>query len=116
MGRIKNSINELTRSSVWKSVFRHKLPKDDKNRALAILTAYVREVGRGCGLAADFSGPMAKPHRMALVTAAALASLFEPLWNGRNEILLAALWLVALGSGVTALRRAWRIVRALRGA
>ena len=82
--------------------------------ALAILTAYVREVGRGCGLAADFSGPMAKPHRMALVTAAALASLFEPLWNGRNEILLAALWLVALGSGVTALRRAWRIVRALR--
>jgi quinol-cytochrome oxidoreductase complex cytochrome b subunit len=38
MGRIKNSINELTRSTVWKSVFRHKLPRDDKNRALAILT------------------------------------------------------------------------------
>lgn len=83
--------------------------------ALAILTAYVRELGRGCGLPADFSGPMAKPQRMALVTVAALGSLFEPLWHGRNELLVAALWLVAIGSAVTALRRSWRIVSALRG-
>ncbi len=82
--------------------------------ALAILTAYVRELGRGCGLPADFSGPMAKPHRMALVTAAALLSLLELLWQGRNEVLMAALWLVAVGSGVTALRRSRRIVAALR--
>lgn len=82
--------------------------------ALAILTAYVRELGRGCGLAPDFSGPMAKPQRMALVTAAALLSAFAPLWNGRNEVLLAALWLVAIGSGVTVARRSWRIVAALR--
>jgi phosphatidylglycerophosphate synthase len=82
--------------------------------ALAILTAYVRELGRGSGLAADFSGPMAKPHRMALVTAAALASLIEPLWNGRNDLLLAGLWLIAIGSAVTAVRRSWRIVAALR--
>jgi phosphatidylglycerophosphate synthase len=82
--------------------------------ALAILTAYVRELGRGCGLPADFSGPMAKPHRMALVTAAALASLPAPLWDGRNELLLAALWLVAIGAGVTALRRSFHIVRQLR--
>jgi phosphatidylglycerophosphate synthase len=82
--------------------------------ALAILTAYVRELGRGSGLAADFSGPMAKPHRMALVTAAALASLIEPFWNGRNELLNAALWLVAIGSAVTVARRSWRIVAALR--
>lgn len=84
--------------------------------ALAILTAYVRELGRGGGLAADFSGPMAKPHRMALVTAAAFASVLEPLWNGRNEILLAALWLVAVGAGVTVLRRSWHVVKALRAA
>jgi phosphatidylglycerophosphate synthase len=67
--------------------------------ALAILTAYVRELGRSCGLPADFSGPMAKPHRMAVMTAAALASMLEPLWSGRNEILLAALWIVAVGAG-----------------
>lgn len=82
--------------------------------ALAILTAYVRELGRNCGLPADFSGPMAKPHRMALVTAAALASLLEPLWDGRNEILLVALWLVAIGSGVTVFRRSATMLRGLR--
>ena len=82
--------------------------------ASAILTAYVRELGRNCGLAADFSGPMAKQQRMALVTAAAIASVAEPLWSGRNGLLVGALWLVAIGAGLTALRRAWRIVRALR--
>lgn len=82
--------------------------------ALAILTAYVRELGRGCGLPADFSGPMAKPHRMALVTATAVASLLAPLWDGRNELLLAALWIVAVGSALTALRRSWHIVSALK--
>jgi phosphatidylglycerophosphate synthase len=82
--------------------------------AMAILTAYVRELGRGCGLPADFSGPMAKPHRMALATIAALASVLEPLWSGRNELLLAALWLVVVGSAVTVIRRSWRIVRTLR--
>jgi phosphatidylglycerophosphate synthase len=81
--------------------------------AMAILTAYVRELGRGCGLPADFSGPMAKQHRMAVATAAALATILEPLWSGRNELLLAALWLVALGSAVTVVRRSWRIVGAL---
>lgn len=82
--------------------------------ALAIFTAYVRELGRNCGLPADFSGPMAKPHRMAVITVAALASMFEPLWSGRNDIMLAALWIVALGAGLTVLRRALRIVIALR--
>ena len=83
--------------------------------AMAILTAYVRELGRGCGLPADFSGPMAKQHRMAVATIAALATILEPLWNGRNELLFAALWLVAVGSAVTVIRRSWRIVSALRG-
>ncbi len=82
--------------------------------ALAILTAYVRELGRASGLPADFSGPMAKPHRMALVTVAAVISIFAPLWDGHNEVLLVALWLVALGSAVTALARSARIVRGLR--
>ena len=57
---------------------------------------------------------MAKQHRMAVVTAAALASTLEPLWNGHNEILLAALWLIAAGAAVTVLRRSSRIVKGLR--
>jgi phosphatidylglycerophosphate synthase len=83
--------------------------------AFAVLTAYTRELGRNCGLPADFSGPMAKQHRMATITAAALVSLLEPLWRGQNEVLAIALWLIAVGAAVTALRRAVNIVRGLRG-
>lgn len=82
--------------------------------ALAILTAYTRELGRACGVAADFCGPMAKQHRMATITAAALLSLAEPVWNGRNEVLAAALWIIAIGSAITVVRRAMRLVAALR--
>lgn len=83
--------------------------------ALAVLTAYTRELGRNCGLPADFSGPMAKQHRMAMITAAVLFSLLEPLWRGQGEVLTIALWLIAVGAAVTTLRRAANIVRALRG-
>ena len=82
--------------------------------AFAVLTAYTRELGRNCGLPADFSGPMAKQHRMATITAAALLSLLEPLWRGQGEVLEIALWLIAVGAAVTALRRAANIVRGLR--
>ncbi len=81
--------------------------------ALSILTAYTRELGRACGLPADFSGPMAKQHRMATITAAALLSLLEPLWQGHNQVLTAALWLITAGTALTALRRAANIVSAL---
>jgi len=81
--------------------------------SMAILTAYLRELGRASGQPADFSGPMAKPQRMALVTAASLASVAEPLWGGQGGLLLAALWLVVLGAGLTALRRSWRLIHGL---
>lgn len=82
--------------------------------AFAVLTAYTRELGRNCGLPADFSGPMAKQHRMAAITAAAVLSLLEPLWSGHNQVLLGALWLIAIGAAMTAIRRAANIVRKLR--
>ncbi|MGO4172782.1 CDP-alcohol phosphatidyltransferase family protein [Bosea sp. TAF32] len=80
----------------------------------AVLTAYTRELGRACGLPADFSGPMAKQHRMATITAAALLSLLEPLWRGHNEVLIIALWLIAAGAAITAIRRAMSVARGLR--
>lgn len=83
--------------------------------AFAVLTAYVREVGRAEGAGVDFSGPLAKPHRMAVVTAAALLSLLEPLWGGKGDVLEIALWIVALGALLTALRRARCLVQRLRG-
>lgn len=80
----------------------------------AIMTAYVREVARGAGAPADFSGPMAKPHRMFVMTIAALISTCESLWNGRGDVLHAALWIVAIGSALTALNRARRALMLLR--
>ena len=81
---------------------------------MAVLTAYTRELGRTCTQVVDYAGPMAKQHRMAVVTAAALLSLLEPLWLGAGEILTAALWLVAVGAAGTSLRRGVNIVRRMR--
>lgn len=82
--------------------------------ALAVFAAYTRELGKACGLPADFSGPMAKPHRMAAVTLGALVAVFEPLWAGWGEVLLITLVAVALGTALTIALRARRIVMQLR--
>ncbi|MBZ9808455.1 MULTISPECIES: CDP-alcohol phosphatidyltransferase family protein [unclassified Mesorhizobium] len=80
----------------------------------SVLTAYVRELGRANEAPSDFTGPMAKPHRMAAATVAALLSAGEFLWNGHNEVLTLALAIIAIGAAATALRRAWRQVRWLK--
>lgn len=81
----------------------------------AVLTAYVRELGRATGQPSDFSGPMAKQHRMATITAAAALSVLEPLWGGHNAVLMAALWIVAIGAAFTAIRRSRTLIRRLKG-
>lgn len=82
--------------------------------SFAFLTAYVRELSANCGVAGNFAGPMAKQHRMAVVTGAALLSILEPLWGREGVTLSLALWLIALGAAVTASRRSWTLVRVLR--
>ena len=76
---------------------------------LAVTTAYVRELGRGLGQPADFSGPMAKPHRMAALTIACLISLFEPIWGGNGQLMFAALAIIAVGTLITVIRRTRRL-------
>ena len=71
----------------------------------ALATAYVREHGRALGQPADFRGPVAKQHRMAIVTLAAPAAGLWPFEGDGDAVLVAALWVVALGSAVTAGRR-----------
>lgn len=80
---------------------------------LAVLTAYVRELGRGLGFPADFSGPMAKPHRMAALTVACIGSALEPLWGWRGGCLMAALAVIALGAALTAVGRTRTLSRRL---
>lgn len=82
--------------------------------AMALFTAYVRAFGQACGRPADFAGPMAKQHRMALLTGATALTLFAGLWDGRDELLWAALWVITLGGAATAWRRAHRLRLALR--
>ncbi|WP_065376138.1 CDP-alcohol phosphatidyltransferase family protein [Ensifer adhaerens] len=82
--------------------------------ALAVLTAYIRELGRANGAPSDFSGPMAKQHRMATMTLAAVLSALEGLWLGDGEILWVALLLISIGAALTALFRVRRQIAWLR--
>lgn len=72
---------------------------------LAVLTAYIRVLGVALGLPADFRGPQAKQHRMALLTIACMASAFEFLWNGEGQVLWLALIFLVIGSALTCVRR-----------
>ena len=76
----------------------------------AVLTAYVRTLGASLGQGHDFSGPFAKQQRMALLAGACLFSPLEIIWDGKGELLGAVLILIAIGSALTAARRARRLV------
>ena len=81
---------------------------------MAVTTAYVRLLGGTFGLPQDFHGPMAKQHRMAVMTGACLAGIGEILVFGtRGWVLLAALLLIAAGSLLTAARRLRRMIKAM---
>jgi phosphatidylglycerophosphate synthase len=83
---------------------------------LAAITAYVRSLGGSLGFPQDFRGPMAKPHRMAALTIAALAALAERLTLHSGYALEIALWIIVAGAAVTAVRRTLGIAARLRAA
>ena len=68
---------------------------------VAAVTAYIRVLGGTFGLAQDFRGPMAKQHRMAVMTAGCLLGMVEYWWNDSLYLLEAAAWLIAAGAVVT---------------
>jgi hypothetical protein len=72
-------------------------------------TAYVRALGGAIGLAQDFCGPMAKQHRMALLTLGAVLSLFI-------TAMPAVLAAICLGAALTCVRRLHRQANLLREA
>ena len=81
--------------------------------AVALLTAYTRILGAAVGTRHYFLGPMAKPHRMAVITVAALLSVFECMTEFRGLVFRYALVLIILGGIVTVIRRLRMIVRDL---
>lgn len=88
---------------------------------LAIFTAYVRAAGKIAGAPNEFGGPMAKQHRMLVITIACLFSVVLPRsWQifhfGNLElgVMAIALSIIIAGCLVTVAVRLQRIARALR--
>lgn len=74
---------------------------------LAVKTAYVRTLASSIGAPTLFTGPMAKQHRMAVMTIGLLVMPLESLWFGtQGYVLLIALIIVNLGSLLTLYYRA----------
>ena len=73
---------------------------------LAVLTAYTRLLGGTVGADQYFIGPMAKQHRMALLTVTAFVSLAQPFYPLMNSIMYPiVLVIIILGCVVTVWRR-----------
>lgn len=81
---------------------------------LALLTAYVRLLGGSLGLPQDFSGPMAKQHRMFALTVGALAGALEHAMRGTVWSLVAAIVVIVVGTLVTVVLRTRRIANQLK--
>src|SRR5262245_48093702 len=79
----------------------------------AALTAYIRVFGGSLGLTQDFRGPMAKQHRMAVLTAGCLLGAAEIAMNGSQYSLHAGAWIIAVGSLLTCVTRTLAIARLL---
>lgn len=75
----------------------------------ALFTAYVRVLGGALGLRQHFVGPMAKQHRMFVLTMASMLAVLETLTSGTTRAIPAALAVILAGSMLTAMRRVHRI-------
>jgi phosphatidylglycerophosphate synthase len=82
----------------------------------AALTAYVRVFGGSIGLKQNFMGPMAKQHRMAVMTAGLLINAVEATAYGTHHVLVLSLATIAVGSVVTCVTRTLAISKQLKGA
>lgn len=72
---------------------------------LAILTAYIRTLALSIGAPSNFTGPMAKQHRMALLTIACIAVAIESsIWQ-HDYAMWIALLMMNLGCIWTLIRR-----------
>lgn len=81
---------------------------------LAAKTAYIRVLGGANGLAQNFRGSMAKPHRMFVMTLGCLIGAAELYFNGSNYALTVAAYVIAIGSGMTCIARTQAIAKQLK--
>ncbi len=81
--------------------------------SLALLTAYIRALGVTAGAKPDFSGPMAKPHRMAALTFGCLLAIGELGFGRGPRALEITLIVIAAGTAITVVRRTAHILKEL---
>jgi len=87
---------------------------------LAIFTAYVRAAGKIAGAPNEFCGPMAKQHRMLVITLICVYAAVTPrswqiitLNNSQIGVMTLGLIVIVLGCVITVVRRVARIAHAL---
>lgn len=80
----------------------------------AAVTAYIRVLGGTFGLAQDFRGPLAKQHRMFVMTLGCLLGFGEHFYDGGQRLLVAAAWIIACGAIITCGTRIRAIARQLK--
>lgn len=80
----------------------------------ALMTAYLRALGFGLTSIQDFSGPCAKPHRMALLTAGSLLTAAMTLTSVAWPIMKVTLAIISLLTWITAARRTLRLAKELQ--
>jgi hypothetical protein len=88
---------------------------------LAIFTAYIRAAGKIAGAPNEFCGPMAKQHRIFVITVICLYSAITPRsWqmvtfnNLQIGLMTLGLMVIVAGCVITVIRRVSRIARALK--
>lgn len=81
--------------------------------SLAVVTAYVRCLGAATGVGQHFLGPMAKQHRMAILTGACILLAITGSSFYRSHILMVTLGIVNAGCLVTIIRRCRKIIEEL---
>lgn len=79
----------------------------------SVIVAYTRMLGGAAGAKQYFTGPMAKTHRMLVISLASLAAGIERLTLGTTHALLVGLIVIIVGCIVTVARRLRRITREL---
>jgi len=80
---------------------------------LAVGTAYVRALGASVGAGQCFLGPMAKQHRMAVVTLGSLVAAVLVFRGYAAEVMRAVVAIVAIGALITVVRRTRAVIRTL---
>jgi phosphatidylglycerophosphate synthase len=81
---------------------------------LAVGTAYARTLGTALSGKTDYRGPMAKQHRMFVMTMAGVGTAVEVMYTNTQWVMTIALGIVIVGSAITIGRRLLNVATELR--